>query len=87
VGHDLVHFFHLWIAYQVATTSPGNTNNNYRALHAWFAWLLDEAEIEVDPMARMTESRSWCGDGATPAEGRGSGACAATERAHESARR
>ena len=42
-----------WIAYRLATTSPGNANNNYRALHAWFAWLLDEAEIEVDPMARM----------------------------------
>ncbi|MET9261260.1 phage integrase N-terminal SAM-like domain-containing protein [Amycolatopsis sp. NPDC004079] len=25
-----------WIAYRLATTSPGNANNNYRALSAWF---------------------------------------------------
>ncbi|MBB4689700.1 tyrosine-type recombinase/integrase [Amycolatopsis jiangsuensis] len=42
-----------WIAYRLATTSPGNANNNYRALSAWFNWLLTEEEIEHHPMARM----------------------------------
>jgi site-specific recombinase XerC len=42
-----------WITYRLDTTSPGNANNNYRALQAWFNWLLDEDEIEAHPMARM----------------------------------
>ncbi|GAA3561952.1 hypothetical protein GCM10022222_52130 [Amycolatopsis ultiminotia] len=39
-----------WIAYQPATTSPGNANHNYRALHTW---LLQEDEIGTNPMTRM----------------------------------
>lgn len=41
-----------WIAYRLATTSPGNANN-YRALSACFTWLMTEEEIEHYPMARM----------------------------------
>ncbi|PXY20299.1 tyrosine-type recombinase/integrase [Prauserella endophytica] len=42
-----------WIAYRVATTSKGNANNNYRALHAWFGWLVAEDELDSHPMASM----------------------------------
>jgi site-specific recombinase XerC len=42
-----------WLAYRLAATSPGNANNNYRALHSWFGWLLDEDEITTNPMARL----------------------------------
>ncbi|MFE0027199.1 tyrosine-type recombinase/integrase [Amycolatopsis sp. NPDC059021] len=42
-----------WIAYRIVTTSPSNAHNNYRALHAWGVWLLDEDEIETHPMARL----------------------------------
>jgi site-specific recombinase XerD len=42
-----------WIAYRLATTSPGNANNNYRALQTYVNWLLDEEEIKTHPMARM----------------------------------
>jgi integrase/recombinase XerC len=43
-----------WIGYRLATTSPGNANNNYRGLHSWFAWLVAEDELEHHPMDRMT---------------------------------
>ncbi|MFJ7215070.1 tyrosine recombinase XerC [Amycolatopsis sp. NPDC098790] len=42
-----------WIAYRIATTSPGNAHNNYRALHAWGVWLMDEDELDVHPMAKL----------------------------------
>ncbi|WP_116203266.1 hypothetical protein [Amycolatopsis circi] len=42
-----------WIVYRLAATSPGNANNNYRALSARFNWLLAEEEIEHHPTARM----------------------------------
>nr|WP_245572590.1 tyrosine-type recombinase/integrase [Actinokineospora enzanensis] len=43
-----------WIAYRIATTSKANANNNYRSLRPWFRWLLNEQEIDVDPMDRMS---------------------------------
>ncbi|MFJ8815409.1 tyrosine-type recombinase/integrase [Amycolatopsis thermoflava] len=42
-----------WIAYRIATTSPGNANNNFRALQQWGNWLLDEGEIEQHFMAGL----------------------------------
>ncbi|MGV9297438.1 hypothetical protein [Amycolatopsis sp. NPDC003676] len=42
-----------WIAYRLAATSPGNANNNCRALSARFNRLLAEEEIEHHPRARM----------------------------------
>lgn len=42
-----------WLSYRLATTSPGNANNNYRSLQPWFKWLLDEGEITVNPMAKI----------------------------------
>ncbi|MGD0795959.1 MAG: tyrosine-type recombinase/integrase [Dehalococcoidales bacterium] len=32
---------------------PATANNRYRALHRYFAWLLEEGEIKVSPMAKM----------------------------------
>jgi site-specific recombinase XerC len=42
-----------WLTYRLATTSPGNANNNYRALLVWFNWLLEEDEIAEHPMTRL----------------------------------
>ncbi|RSM60502.1 integrase [Amycolatopsis sp. WAC 01376] len=42
-----------WLSYRLATTSPGNANNNYRSLQPWFKWLIDEDEITVNPMAKI----------------------------------
>jgi integrase/recombinase XerC len=37
----------------LATRSPATANNRYRALQQFFAWLVEEEEIETSPMARM----------------------------------
>jgi integrase/recombinase XerC len=42
-----------WIGYRLDATSAGNANNNYRALQRWFAFLLEEGEIDVHPMRSM----------------------------------
>jgi integrase/recombinase XerC len=36
-----------------AGRSPGTVSVRYRSLQQWFGWLLDEEEIDTDPMARM----------------------------------
>jgi integrase/recombinase XerC len=35
------------------TRAPATVSLTYRALQQWFAWLLDEGEIDADPTARM----------------------------------
>jgi site-specific recombinase XerD len=42
-----------FIEHLLATRSPATANNRYRALQQFFAWLVDEDEVEVSPMARM----------------------------------
>ena len=37
----------------LTSRSPATANNRYRALQQFFAWLVDEDEIETSPMARM----------------------------------
>ena len=42
-----------WIGQLLQTRSAATANNRYRAIQQWFAWMLDEGEIEEDPTARM----------------------------------
>ena len=42
-----------FIAHQLATGSPSTAGIRYRSLRQFFSWLLDEGEIDVDPMAHM----------------------------------
>jgi site-specific recombinase XerD len=42
-----------FIAHLRATRSPGTAHNRYRALRTFFAWLVDEGELERSPMDRM----------------------------------
>ena len=42
-----------WIGQLLQNRSAATANNRYRAVQQWFAWMLDEGEIEEDPTARM----------------------------------
>jgi integrase/recombinase XerC len=44
-----------WVAELVATHSPATAaaSNRYRAVQHWFKWLVEEEEIDTDPMGRM----------------------------------
>lgn len=41
-----------YMKHRLDTTSPGNAHNNYRALRTFFAWLVDEGELDDTPMRR-----------------------------------
>lgn len=51
VGHKLIQAY---IQCEVQRTSPGNANNLYRGLQAFFKWLYLEEEIEVNPFDRLS---------------------------------
>ncbi len=42
-----------FIEHLLATSKPATANNRYRALQAYFRWLLEEGEITRSPMANM----------------------------------
>jgi site-specific recombinase XerD len=42
-----------FIADVLETRSPATAHVRYRSIQQWFAWLVEEDEIEVSPMARM----------------------------------
>lgn len=43
-----------WIGHLLDTRSPATASNRYRAIQQWFAWMVEEGEIETNPMARMS---------------------------------
>lgn len=43
-----------WIGHLLDTRSPATASNRYRAIQQWFAWMVEEGEIEDNPMARMS---------------------------------
>jgi integrase/recombinase XerD len=43
-----------WITHLLETTSASTANNRYRAVQQLFKWLVDDEEIAVSPMARMS---------------------------------
>jgi integrase/recombinase XerC len=48
-----------FIADLAARRSPATASVRHRALQQWFAWLVDEEEIERSPMERMKPPRSY----------------------------
>lgn len=42
-----------FIAHLLTLHKPATAHNRYRALQAWFKWLVEEGEITVSPMAKM----------------------------------
>ncbi len=42
-----------WIAHLLATKAPATAANNYRILHSFLTWLVEEEELEQSPMRRM----------------------------------
>ena len=42
-----------WMAHLLATQAPATASGHYRALRTFCAWLVDEDELDVSPMARM----------------------------------
>jgi site-specific recombinase XerD len=43
-----------WIAHLIESTSASTANNRYRSVQQLFKWLLDDEEIDTNPMARMS---------------------------------
>lgn len=43
-----------WIGHLLDTASASTASNRYRAVQQLFKWLLEDEEIETNPMARMT---------------------------------
>ena len=47
-----------WIGQLLQTRSAATANNRYRAIQQWFAWMVEEDEIEANPTARMRPPQS-----------------------------
>jgi site-specific recombinase XerD len=43
-----------WVGHLLDTRSPATASNRYRAIQQWFAWMVEEAEIDDNPMAKMS---------------------------------
>ncbi len=42
-----------WIGSLLETRSAATANNRYRAVQQWFAWMVEEDELPVSPLAKM----------------------------------
>lgn len=42
-----------WIGSLLETRSAATANNRYRAVQQWFAWMVEEDELAVSPLAKM----------------------------------
>jgi len=43
-----------WVGHLLETASASTANNRYRAIQQLFKWLVDDEEIDTNPMARMS---------------------------------
>ena len=49
--------FEAWLTHEIARTSVSSAGTRYRAVHAWFNWLVREEELDRSPSAKVPQPR------------------------------